>query len=133
MIKKAIGWSGLDSKTLVEKAKSRQKRAKRKHQSSLLSFSKLIYNEIPQVILAAADQGRGRIAWDMSKSECFNQKCVEDKYLLLGEENLSKEEWTFVFDTVVSKLKTEPDIAWKNYDVEFPSTIVLIWDQTESK
>jgi len=111
MIKAAIGWSGLDSKTLVEKAKSRQKRAKRKHQTALLSFAKSVYNEIPEVILAAADQGRGRVAWDMAHSECFKNKCAENKYLLLGAENLSDEEWAFVFDTIVSKLKTEPDIA----------------------
>jgi len=130
MIKAAIGWSGLDSKTLVEKAKSRQNRAKRKHQSALLSFAKSVYNEIPEVILNAADQGRGRIAWNMAKSECFKSRCAENKYLLLGATTLSDDEWAFVFDTIVSKLKTEPDIAWKTYDPEQCSTIVLIWNQT---
>jgi len=124
----AIGGWAMDSKTLVEKAKSRIRKAEKRHQQALLDFGKSIYKEIPEVILAAADMARGRVAWDMAKSECFQSKSRENKYLLLGKENLSDEEWHYVFDTIVARLKTEPDIGWKNYDPEAPSTIVLIWD-----
>jgi hypothetical protein len=64
----------------------------------------------------------------MSTSECFKLTSLEKKHFLLGKDNLSADEWRYVFDTVVAQLKTEPDIGWKNYDPDTPSTIVLIWN-----
>lgn len=128
----AIGGWAMDSKTLVERAKDRIKKAEKRHQQAILDFAKTIYKEIPDVILAAADMARGRIAWDMSKSECYKTTGQENKYFLLGKEKLKDDEWRFVFDSIVARLKTEPDIGWKNYDSEIPSTIVLVWDMNRT-
>jgi hypothetical protein len=127
MLQALGGWT-MDSRTLVERAKERVKKAEKRHQQALLYFAKAIYKEIPDVILEAADLARGRIAWDMSTSECFKLTSLEKKHFLLGKDNLSADEWRYVFDTVVAQLKTEPDIGWKNYDPDTPSTIVLIWN-----
>lgn len=126
----AIGGWAMDSKTLVEKAKTRVKRAEKRHQQAILDFAKAIYKEIPDVILSNADLARSRVVWNMATSECFKLTTEDNKYFLLGKENLKDEEWRYVFDTIVARLKTEPDIGWKNYDPEMPSTIVLIWDVT---
>lgn len=112
------------------------KRARRKHQEAVLEFSKSVYEEIPKVVLAAASRTRGRVCWDMSKSNAFVKMAEENKYFLLGESSLEPEEWKAVFDSVVSQLKTVQDMAWKIYNPDDPTTvssITLIWDQRVSK
>lgn len=66
-------WSG-SSKTLAERAKTRMKRAKKKHQEELLAFSRDIFTEVPDVILEQADLAKTRVEFDMRQSMTFKRK-----------------------------------------------------------
>ena len=71
----AIGWKS--SKTLVEAARSRMKKARRKHQQDLLSFSNLLHADIPEIILQQADLGKSRVEFNMTESNSFKLKKSE--------------------------------------------------------
>lgn len=75
---------GSEKRTLVEEAKVRMERARRKHQEQLVQFAELLSQEVSSVVLHSADLNYSRIDWDMATSETF-KKQVENKYFLLGE------------------------------------------------
>ena len=119
---------GTDKKTLVENAKLHMKKARRRHQEMLTEFTDLLVQEAPAVILAAADLTLTRVEWNMESSESFKAQVEKTKYFLLGKKTLTDAEWKDIFDSVIGRLKVEPDLSWKPFDVTLPSQLVLIWE-----
>lgn len=118
---------GGEKKTLVEKARTEIKRARRKHQEALMEFNTAVAAAVPDVILSTSRKCQSRIDWDMFKSATFANLRDTNPYFLLGEDNLTDEEWHDVHDAVVTRLKAEPDLSWKLYDADCPSVLTLIW------
>lgn len=119
---------GNEKRTLVEEARVKMKRARRKHKESLAGFPDALMEELPSVILEAADKNLTRIAWDMSTSKAFEHRRKENRHFLLNDDTLPFEEWEYVFQTMISKLKVEPELAWKPFDVDRPQILEIIWD-----
>ncbi len=120
--------TGAEKKTLVEEAKTRMKRAHKKHQQLLVEFANLLSQEIPIVVLRAAELNLTRYDWDMSKSETFELQKTKSKYFLLAETTLKVDEWRSVHEILASRLKAEPDLSWKPFSDTTPSNLTLIWD-----
>jgi hypothetical protein len=120
--------TGGEKKTLVEEAKARMKRARKKHQQLLVEFANLLSQEIPIVVLRAAELNLTRYDWDMSKSETFEAQKLKSKYFLLSETTLKMDEWQYVHEALVSRLKAEPDISWKPFIDTAPFQLTLIWE-----
>lgn len=119
---------GSEKKTLVEEARSRMKRGKRKHQEAVVALADGLFQMVPEVVYNAAELNYPRTAWDMAKSSAFTTLNEQNKWLLLGQSDLTATEWKQIHETVISRLKAEPDLSWKPFDEDTASILVLIWD-----
>lgn len=119
---------GSEKKTLVEEARMKMKRARRKHKEALVEFPDLIVQELPKTVLDSAELNLTRIALNMETTESFKELCGKSKYFLLNRETLEDTEWKYVHDTVISRLQAEPDLSWKPFDSSSPQTLTLIWE-----
>lgn len=119
---------GTEKKTMIEEAKTKMRRGARKHQEVLVEFSKLLVQAVPETIFASAELNRPRVAWDMRKSKAFETLKEENRWFLLGNDDLTVDEWQYLHETVISQLKAEAGLSWILFDRDTPSTLILIWD-----